>query len=205
MTLDQLNKLVRRTDLSANDLKELRRTERNEGRLDGVELIEEVLDARFPNWDKPSLVGLGSGEKKEVTRVQLFGDNREFSDAATAFGWMVDRVFQEKKIGIDIDPALLGIINTGSVRKSLARSPDELYPKNSNFPAKPTDWYELTNGWFLATHMNNKKKLDVLATVMGIFGVKHGEWECQMPHAEYPDLDELLAEVLKKNNGTESP
>jgi hypothetical protein len=163
-----------------------------------LDVIEEVLDQRFPNWDVKD-VGLVSSGQKAQTYVHFRGQQKTFTAAKNAYVWLIEEMLSAcPNLTFGNVVLVQMFINGAHGARYLALTPEEL-SKDHNRTKKDILWHELPNKWILNLRLSNKQKFDRLTIFAAACNLKYDEdWSWRIEGEEESDLsdfDEMMLEL----------
>lgn len=206
MTISVEKFRARLRSYSESDLKQT--LENCRGKDEYALKVKEELNERYPGWDRPKTRRGGN----RATMARFRGKEQEFDTARAAYIWLVERFAEvNPTLFTDVRWETTGYVGVGrrrgpdgAARNYFAKSPTKLFRKTPTLADSPSNFYRLTNGWYVNLNLNTRENFEILCRFSSVAGLTHNQdwdWEVTDPTEQFNDSRrriQLAAELQKE-------
>jgi hypothetical protein len=176
MDIDRFRKLIENPDRTQAELEQMMRNAIARNNNEFARLAKEMLDLRFPGWDK-----LHHKDSRARPTVAMFqGESVEFPTSKGAYVWLIEKFIAAK-------PELFRTVNwetafvaKGRNRNYFGRTPERMFHGSPHLARDRNNYALLTNGWYANLNLSNDQKQTVLIRFGVITNLEYGNqwsWE----------------------------
>ncbi len=164
------------------DLMTMRENAIAKNAIEHIRLAENVLNQRFPNWQFVKSRRVGS----KPTDAMFLGKVMHFDTARAAYIWLVERIAEvNPTLFTDVRWETTGYVGVGRRRNSdgaarnyFAKSPAKLFRQTPTLAESPSNFYRLTNGWYVNLNLNTRENFEILCRFSRVSGLTHNQdWD----------------------------
>ncbi len=186
LPLEQFRDRIR-GDGEAELKQRLENARRNPKYAEHAIIVQRELDTRYPDWDKPKTHRGGS----HSTNARFRSKEQKFGTARAAYIWLVE-CFAAAKPDLFTDVRWetgyfsVGRRKTaeGAARNYFARTPAKLFRRTPTLADSPSNYHQLTNGWYVNLNLNTRENFEILCRFAAICKLTHitdWDWEVLDP------------------------
>lgn len=182
MDLERFTKLVSDPARIKADLQQMLKNALAKERPDCAAVAKDVLDRRFPGWDKVSSKRGGA----TPTSVSFRGARQHCPTAKEAYVWLINRfisTYPEPFVNINWETEFVA---KGRNRNYFGRSPERMFRGSPHLAEDRNNYERLTNGWYVNLNLNNDQKLEILGKFAAVAKLKFDDWSWEVSGAPQP-------------------
>ena len=163
---DRFSKLLKNPARTQQDLETMRRNAIDKGNIDLAAIATDVLNDRFPGWDRP-------GPKRGgaiPTRAGFRSVSRDFPSEKEAYCWLIEKFIAAHPSPFTKVNWELVFFAKGRQRNYFGRNLKKMFHASPHLAETSSNYQRLSNGWYINLNLSRNEKFEILCKFAAVGG-----------------------------------